>query len=249
MNPKWDLSEVLDEEQDVDTNPVEFDVPASRSYDWEKRATEIKERDNYVCQRCGNHNGNYENYPLTMEAHHLVPGKYLSKPDARVELNLIAVCESCHGYLEGSHIEWQLNEIGRDDALQILSVLKERSLSPYLLSQKLETSEDCVRSLVSQLERMNCVTAQGGGRYRTVCPATAKSTADRVRLRWKQEQAVRRSLEETLSEFRQTLTTGLDELESTLEAGDRDQVEATLERLQNTIRTTNFEEDITLNDR
>jgi len=241
MKSGWDLSEILDEDQEGDIGSVEFDVPASRSYDWEKRATAIKERDNYVCQRCGDHNGNYEQYPLAMEAHHLVPGKYLPKPAARVELNLIAVCESCHGSLEGSHVEWQLAEIGRDEALQLLQLLKEQELTPHHLSRKLDLSEDRIRSIISQLERMNCVIPQGDGRYRTVCPARAKSLADRAGLSWKQERAVRQSLAETLTELRQAMTTGLDELEYALEAGDRDHAEATLERLRDAITTAESE--------
>lgn len=38
MTSPWELSEILDEEQEGDTDLVEFDVPASRSYDWKKRA-------------------------------------------------------------------------------------------------------------------------------------------------------------------------------------------------------------------
>ena len=38
----------------------EFDVPEARGSDWTKRATEVRKRDNNVCQRCGDHNGNYE---------------------------------------------------------------------------------------------------------------------------------------------------------------------------------------------
>ncbi|WP_339104218.1 HNH endonuclease [Haloterrigena salinisoli] len=248
MSSQWDLSDILDEDQETDTSPVEFDAPASRSSDWKNRATEIKERDNYVCQRCGDHNGNHEQSPLSLETHHIVPGKYLPKSDARVGLNLVTVCESCHGFLEGSHVEWQLAEIGRDDALQILTVLKERRLTPHHLSRKLDISEDRIRSLVSLLERMNCLTTQGDGRYRTVCPATSKSRVRKARFRWKQKHAVRQPLEEMLTELQRTMTTSLDELEYALEAGDRDQVESMLERMRNTITEADFEEAVSTND-
>ena len=54
---------------------LKFDVPEDRGSDWTKRSKEVRKRDNNVCQRCGNHNGNYEYDPLSMEVHHIVPGK------------------------------------------------------------------------------------------------------------------------------------------------------------------------------
>ena len=158
----------------------ELDLPASRRYDWEKRANEIRERDEEVCQRCRNHNGNYEYYPLTMEVHHIVPGKLLPKSAARVGLNLVTVCGTCHENLEGSHVEHQLAETGREDALSILNLLKNRQRSVTSISCETGLSEDRVRVLVTQLESMNCVTNSKQDFYRAVCPATVKSIVERA---------------------------------------------------------------------
>lgn len=35
-----------------------------------------------------------------MAVHYIVPGKYLPKSNARLNLDLVTVCETCHGYLE-----------------------------------------------------------------------------------------------------------------------------------------------------
>lgn len=165
----------------------DFDVPASRGYDWEKRAKEIKERDEGVCQRCGDHNGNYEYFPVSMEVHHIVPGKYLPKSDARVGLNLVTVCSTCHGRLEGSHVERQLAETGRDNALQILNLLKSRRQNMSSVSRKVEFSEDSVRILVDQLKSMNCVTNPEQEFYEAICPATFKSVVEKRRIGEKAE--------------------------------------------------------------
>lgn len=160
----------------------ELDVPSSRGYYWEKRSNEIKERDDEVCQRCGDHNGNYEYYPLSMEVHHIVPGKYLPKSDARVDLNLVTVCVTCHRNLEGSHIERQLAETSREDALQILNLLKNRPQSGTSISRQVELSEEQVRVLMDHLQSMNCVTKSEREFYRTVCPATFKSTVEKEQI-------------------------------------------------------------------
>ena len=159
----------------------ELDIPTSRGYDWEKRANEIKERDEEVCQRCGDHNGHYEYYPLSMEVHHIVPGKYLPKSAARVDLNLVTVCGTCHRNLEGSHVERQFAETDRDEALQILNLLKDRRRSVPSIARKAELSEDRVRVLVNQLQSMNCVTNPEQEFYQAVCPARVKSTVEQYK--------------------------------------------------------------------
>ncbi len=154
--------------------PSRPDAPASRSLT--EKSTQLgKERDKYVCQRCGDHNGNYEQSPPSLETPSYRSRKVSTKVRCPLGLNLVTVCEPCHGFLEGAHVEWQLAEIGRDDALRILTVLKEWRLTSHLFSRKLDISENCVRSLVSLLEWMSCLTTQGDGWYQTVCPATSKS--------------------------------------------------------------------------
>lgn len=212
-----------------------FDAPKSREYDWKKRSNEIKERDDYICQRCGRHNGNYEHHPLSMETHHIVPGKYLPKADARVGLNLVTVCGTCHSWLEGAHVGYQLAETGRDEALRVLTSLEGRGHSVRSISRELELSEKRVQSVLSQLERMNCVTSVGNARYRRVCPATAKSAAERATWQLTRERTDRQELEATLADLRQEVFSEIDKLESALTAGDGDRLESTLERLRDTL--------------
>ncbi|MDG5820194.1 HNH endonuclease [Natronococcus sp. A-GB7] len=178
----------------------EFDVPEERGSDWTKRATEVRKRDNSVCQRCGNHNGNDEYYPLSMAAHHIVPGKYLPKADARLDLNLVTVCGTCHNRLEGAHVERQFAKTDRDEALRVLRVLKEGGQTVYTLERELDLPEERLRSLVSQLERMNCLRTRENVRYRAACPGTAWSALEKLRSELERERARRRSLEGVLEE-------------------------------------------------
>lgn len=157
----------------------ELDVPSSRGYDWEKRANEIKKRDDEICQRCGDHNEHYEYYPVTLEVHHIVAGKYLPKSMARVDLNLVTVCVTCHRKLEGAHVERQLAETGRDDALRILNLLKNRRKTVASVSRETELSKDRVRVLMDQLQSINCVTTPEHEFYEAVCPATLKSSVEK----------------------------------------------------------------------
>lgn len=230
MSPEWESTDLPDGSHGRE-GPI-FDAPAARGYDWEKRSNEIKKRDNNVCQRCGDHNGNYEHHPLVMETHHLVPGKFLPKADARVDLNLVTVCGSCHGRLEGSHIERQFAETDRNEALRVLRILKERERSPYSLSRELELSDERIRSIISQLDRMNCLTDRGSVRYRATCPATAQSVVERTKRHWKRERAKRQRLETELAELQRELDIGLDELEYALESGDRQRLESVLEEIR-----------------
>jgi ferredoxin len=158
-----------------------IDVPRERGGDWGKRAKEVRQRDNNVCQRCGNHNRNDEYDPLSMEVHHIVPGKFLPKADARLDLNLVTLCGSCHSRLEGAHVERQFAETDRDDALHILQALKEREQSLHSLARDVGLSKERLRPLVSQLERLNCLQTCGRARYRATCPGAAWSAAEKVR--------------------------------------------------------------------
>ncbi|MDG5761534.1 HNH endonuclease [Natronococcus sp. A-GB1] len=177
-----------------------FDVPKARGSDWTKRATEVRTRDNNVCQRCGDHNGNYEYYPLSMAVHHIVPGKYLPKADARLDLNLVTGYGTCHTRLEGAHVERQFAETDRHEALRVLRVLKERGQTVYALERELEIPEERLRSLVSQLERMNCLQTRENVWYRAVCPGAAWSALEKLQSELERERARRRWVEDVLEE-------------------------------------------------
>ncbi|MFD1562801.1 HNH endonuclease [Haloarchaeobius amylolyticus] len=231
------ISEMLEPaEQPRKNGAVEFDDPTTRGYEWTKRSKEIKKRDNKVCQRCGDHNGNYEYHPLVMETHHIVSGKYLPKADARVDLNLVTVCGTCHSHLERAPVEQQFKEIGRDNALTILRTLKEQEYSLHFLCRNLDLSDEQIQTIVPQLEQMNCITSRGSARYRATCPATSKSAAERARVQWHLEQERRQQLETALEKFRRQVTCDLDELEYALELGDVERFELTLERIRDALR-------------
>ncbi|WP_232833736.1 hypothetical protein [Saliphagus sp. LR7] len=112
-----------------------------------------------------------------MNTHHIVSGKYLPKEDARIDLNLVTLCSTCHGRLEGAHIERQLAETGRDDALGIVEFLKGRRRNVHGIARELDLPEERVESLVDHLERMCCIGHIQGRVYRAICPATAHATA------------------------------------------------------------------------
>ena len=92
-------------------------------------------------------------------------GKYLPKTDARLDLNLITGCGTCHTRLEGAHVERQFAETDRHEALRVLRVLKEGGQTVYALERELDLPEERLRSLVSQLERMNCLWTRGNVQY------------------------------------------------------------------------------------
>ena len=235
MSPFSELPEFAERSRRDDA--VEFDDPTKRGYGWTKRSKKVKKRDQNICQRCGDHNGNYEYHPLVMETHHIVPGKYLPKADARVDLNLVTVCGTCHSHLEGAPVEHQFKEIGRDNALTILRTLKEQEYSLHFLCRNLDLSDEQIQTIVPQLEQMNCITSRGSARYRATCPATSKSAAERARVQWYLEQERRQQLETALEKFRRQVTCDLDELEYALELGDVERLELTLERIRDALRT------------
>ena len=234
MSPFSELPEFAEQSRRDDV--VEFDDPTKRGYGWTKRSKKVKERDQNICQRCGDHNGNYEYHPLVMETHHIVPGKYLPKADARVDLNLVTVCGTCHSHIEGAHVERQFKETGRDNALTILRMLKEKEHSLRFLCRTLDLSDEVVRTTMSQLEQMNCVTNIGSARYQATCPATAKSAAERARMQLEFEQERRQQLETALKKLRRQVTCDLDELEYALELGDVERLELALEKIRDALR-------------
>jgi len=101
----------------------ELDVPSTRGYDWDRRAREIKQSRGKVCEHCGDHNGNYEYYPLGFDVHHIVKGRHLPKRAARSEINLTVVCSNCHSRLEDEPANLQFRATGHTEMAQTLEVL------------------------------------------------------------------------------------------------------------------------------
>lgn len=84
------------------------------SYIWQKKAEEIKERDNYLCQFCiRNYKGTKSRLnSVRLSVHHAVP----LKEDFELRLendNLITTCDVHHEMAESG-------EISRDDVKQVI---------------------------------------------------------------------------------------------------------------------------------
>lgn len=205
-----------------------------------KRANQITERDGNTCQRCGDHNGNYDDFPLAMNAHHIVPGKHLSKSDARVDLNLVTLCGTCHANLEGVHVEQQLAEIGQHDGLRILEFLKGQQQSIHWISRELKLPENRVESLVDQLQSMNCVRNIRGQADRAICPAVSNSAAKKYEAKWKREKQAREQVENAQHELRCEFLRLLNDFEHALERGEPARVEAVLQHGRNVLENDGF---------
>lgn len=67
---------------------IDHEYPA----DWNRRRENVKKRDNYTCQNCGDKGGEYGSAQL--HAHHIVPK---SKGGTHDKNNLTTVCDGCHG--------------------------------------------------------------------------------------------------------------------------------------------------------
>lgn len=144
---------------------IENDVPRYRGHEWTKRSKEILERDGRKCQRCGDWNNGEGNY-VALEVHHIVPGKQLPKEDARIDLNLITVCSSCHGWLEqqGVFVPEQFKEVGREDVATILEELADANATISDLCDSVGASEDHLNDLLDDLRRLKLVEETDDGR-------------------------------------------------------------------------------------
>lgn len=61
---------------------------------WRPQRRAARERDGYVCQRCGI---SEEGYGMELSVHHIVPFVYFDdSAEANVLENLISICEPCH---------------------------------------------------------------------------------------------------------------------------------------------------------
>ena len=149
----------------------------------------------------GTTTGTTSTNPLSTEVHHIVPGKYLPKADARLDLNLVMVCGNCHNHFEGAHVGRQFAETDRNEALRVLRALKESEQTLYALEREIDLPEERLRSLVSQLERMNCLRTRENIWYRAACPGVAWSAVEKLRSELERERVQRRWLEGVLEEL------------------------------------------------
>lgn len=111
-----------------------LDLPCCRGHDWRKRSREVKKQRGKECERCGEHNGKYEHYPIQLHTHHIVKGKHLPLSVARIDANLVVVCERCHGRMEGEPAAKQYEWTGYVDLADTLYLLTlEETIEPTAL--------------------------------------------------------------------------------------------------------------------
>ena len=143
-----------------------LDIPAERGYAWKVRSDEIKERDGYVCQRCGESNEKYEHYPIRLQTHHIVNGRNLTVADARIGLNLTTVCYRCHARLEGEPAEKQFRATGRKKkAANTLLLLVEGRATPQYAAGQTGNGVIEMYGTLHNLERLRLVTRLAAGLY------------------------------------------------------------------------------------
>lgn len=116
---------------------TELDLPGERGYDWQKLSERVKREADYVCQCCGRPRKSDEWGYIGLVTHHIVKGRHLPKTDARLWVNLVAVCDSCHGRLEGNPYPSQFREVGRELTANVLEMLNEGRVTPGYVSNQL----------------------------------------------------------------------------------------------------------------
>lgn len=73
-----------------------------RGFDWKEKAAKARERDDYVCQRCGIFQSQFTGTRKLLDVHHIIP--YSVSQSNRLS-NLISLCRRCHIALEPSPVE------------------------------------------------------------------------------------------------------------------------------------------------
>lgn len=136
---------------------VEYDTGENRGYDCRKRSLEIKERDDYTCQRCGEEKYVDGEYNTAVVTHHIVPGRELPKRDARCDLNLVAVCARCHATIEEKPPEEQFAQCQRKVASLALDMLSDGRVTPSYVSDIADVPEVYVRGRLRELKRLGLV--------------------------------------------------------------------------------------------
>lgn len=77
--------------------------PNHRGGDWEIRARQARERDEFACRGCG---VTEERLGRQLDVHHLVPFRFFSPgADANRLNNLLSLCPACHARLEAEGVE------------------------------------------------------------------------------------------------------------------------------------------------
>lgn len=148
------------------SNTERLDRPANRGYDWQKRSREIKEKRGKKCERCGDHNENYEYYPVALQTHHVVKGRHLPIANSRCAVNLVVVCRQCHGHMEAEPAANQYRQCGylaMANTLELLSI--QESVLPEAVAQKLDIDIFSAYGNLEAARRLRLANRGADGRY------------------------------------------------------------------------------------
>lgn len=70
--------------------------------EWRKHRLQALERDAYTCQRCGiSQEEHLQRHGRQLHVHHITPSRELAPKEAHALDNLRALCQHCHGTVEG----------------------------------------------------------------------------------------------------------------------------------------------------
>lgn len=144
---------------------VALDTPQNRGYEWEKRSCEVKEQTGYTCQRCGDVRGGKGNGYVAIETHHIVKGARLPVADARIDCNLAAVCETCHGWMERQPKKLQFASVGRTDMAQVLAMLEQGRCTAAYIDDIRGIGILNVYAALAKLERLRLAVRLSGSLY------------------------------------------------------------------------------------
>lgn len=131
-----------------------LDTPGSRGYEWKKLSDRVKDKYDWTCQSCGLEygTGNPGRGWVGIETHHVVRGRYLPVGAARCDINLVPVCDGCHGRIEGNPPEKQYRIVGWTDIADTIALLKQERVTPEFVD--IETGMGVLKAyaVLDQLE-------------------------------------------------------------------------------------------------
>jgi len=116
-----------------------LDAPSNRGYDWVQKSKQIKKQRGEVCEQCGKSKGKHGNGYIALETHHIVKGRHLPVSVARHPVNLVVVCNVCHGGLENRSVITQYQQTGKLTMANTLELLRMSDpILPTVLAERLD---------------------------------------------------------------------------------------------------------------
>jgi len=115
-----------------------LDAPSNRGYEWEQKSKQIKKQRGEICEQCGKSKGKHGNDYIALETHHIVKGRHLPVSAARHPVNLVVVCNVCHGGLENRSVITQYQQTGKFAMANALELPRmSDSILPTVLAGRL----------------------------------------------------------------------------------------------------------------